>query len=825
MRRRTRRAAPDDARQAAEPARSSAGARLHGRDVELAWLDERRGATRVVVTGPSGIGKTALVDRHLAGRDAVRVAVGAGAEADDLARAVATACGVPDLGAAATPAALLREAARRAPGTLFVDGAEASPKAVAALLDALDGIPAIVASRVRIPAPRAASLALGPLPLAAATELFVERADVSGAEARARAGRIARALDGVPLSIVLVAASLRVFDLATLEEIVTARELSALGLGDAIEASLDAVSATALALLARLAHFQGSFSVRRALSLGGSPLDLEELVDRSLVARAGPVEADARLSVLRPIREAIRARAAGSPVETEAARAWIRALAASGAPVDDDEARELAHGVGLALASGDPATAGALALRLAPFHLARGPFARYAATLGDVLSAKATPLAGELHLARAKARGFAGDHAGEEADLERAVALGPPAVKAQAQARLAFVFGRKGDLDRAVATARAAEKTLRAAERRAGGVPASVIGRVLKDVANVHAEAGSDVAFEYLLRARACLEEAGEVREVAFVELMLAGRYCDEGRTALARDHAGRALAGFRVVGDARSPIWANTLLGVALQEERAFDEARARFDEARRLATVVGDAHTEALVAGYTGGLALEAGRIDDAMAELARASQALERIGDVGAAGYFAGALAVALARQGHGAAARTAIARARRLLPRKGRGARATALDVFARVAAGEDAADLVDPASRFEEVRFASRIARGDAREGAAPTRAIAVGPRLGWLDLDGARVDLHAFPLLGRIAGALLERREAEPGAPVALDELLARAWPDEKILPRAAKNRLYVAIARLRDKGLGAALQRKGAGYLLDPTIPIVRVT
>lgn len=823
MRPRTRRGAP----RAAPPA----GPRLLGRDAELAWLAGREGAARVVVTGPSGIGKTALVEGWLGGRPAARVVVTAGAGVSELARAIATACGAPDLGADASPAALAREAAARAPGPVFLDGAEAAPEAVAELLDlfARGGarLPVIVASRVRIPAPRGASLALGPLPLPAATELFVERAGVAGDDARARAARIARALDGVPLSIVLVAASLRVFDLATLEELVTARELSALGVGGAIEASLDAVPAPALELLARLAHFQGAFTVRRALTLGGSPLDLEELVDRSLVARAGSLEADARLSVLRPIREAVRARARaeGSVGEGAAARAWLRALAATAAPVDDDEARELAHGVSLALATGDAATAGALALRLAPFHLARGPFDRYAATLDRVLAAKATPLAGELHLARAKARGFAGDHAGEAADLERAIARGPASVKAQAQARLAFVFGRKGDLDRALTTARAAEKTLRAAERAPGAVPIATAGRVLKDVANVYAEAGSDVAYDYLLRARAALEEAGEVREVAFVELMLAGRYCDEGRTALARAHAERALAGFRVVGDARSPIWANTLLGVALEEERAFDDARARFEEARRLAAVVGDAHSEALVAGYAGGLALEAGRHEEAMTELARASQALERIGDLGASGYFAGALGVALGREGHGAASRAAITRARRLLPKKGRGARATAVGIFARIAAGEPPGPEVDLASRFEEVRFASRVATGGAREAAAPARALTVGPRLGFLELDGARVDLHAFPLLGRIAGALLERREAEPGAPVALDELLARAWPDERILPRAAKNRLYVAIARLRDKGLGAALQRKGSGYLLDPAIPVVRVT
>jgi hypothetical protein len=46
-------------------------------------------------------------------------------------------------------------------------------------------------------------------------------------------------------------------------------------------------------------------------------------------------------------------------------------------------------------------------------------------------------------------------------------------------------------------------------------------------------------------------------------------------------------------------------------------------------------------------------------------------------------------------------------------------------------------------------------------------------------------------------------------------------WPNEKIVPRAAMNRLYVAVTRLREEGLGPALAREGDGYLLRADVAI----
>ena len=62
---------------------------------------------------------------------------------------------------------------------------------------------------------------------------------------------------------------------------------------------------------------------------------------------------------------------------------------------------------------------------------------------------------------------------------------------------------------------------------------------------------------------------------------------------------------------------------------------------------------------------------------------------------------------------------------------------------------------------------------------------------------------------------LATRHESNPEEPVAIAELIAAAWPDQKLLRSSALNRLHVALATLRQLGLQSVLQRRGDGYLL----------
>jgi hypothetical protein len=83
------------------------------------------------------------------------------------------------------------------------------------------------------------------------------------------------------------------------------------------------------------------------------------------------------------------------------------------------------------------------------------------------------------------------------------------------------------------------------------------------------------------------------------------------------------------------------------------------------------------------------------------------------------------------------------------------------------------------------------------------------------------VELAKRPVLRRLFQALAKERASAPGKPVPATKLVRLMWPNEKIVPRAAMNRLYVAVTRLREEGLGPALAREGDGYLLRSDVAI----
>ncbi|MCB9596684.1 MAG: hypothetical protein H6719_28425 [Sandaracinaceae bacterium] len=92
-----------------------------------------------------------------------------------------------------------------------------------------------------------------------------------------------------------------------------------------------------------------------------------------------------------------------------------------------------------------------------------------------------------------------------------------------------------------------------------------------------------------------------------------------------------------------------------------------------------------------------------------------------------------------------------------------------------------------------------------------------------LTFDGETLDLSRRALLWRLVQRLLEAREAAPGEPVTADQLIEAGWPDERILPEAARGRLYTAIRGLRRGGLEALLWSRDGGYLFDPAVRVER--
>lgn len=102
--------------------------------------------------------------------------------------------------------------------------------------------------------------------------------------------------------------------------------------------------------------------------------------------------------------------------------------------------------------------------------------------------------------------------------------------------------------------------------------------------------------------------------------------------------------------------------------------------------------------------------------------------------------------------------------------------------------------------------------------AHPTATLEVGPDARWFRVDGGpRVNLQRRRALRLVLRALVERRVEAAGQPIPKTELVDVGWPGEKMLLRAAMNRLYVTIRSLRELGLRSLLVRQDEGYLLDP--------
>jgi DNA-binding winged helix-turn-helix (wHTH) protein len=87
----------------------------------------------------------------------------------------------------------------------------------------------------------------------------------------------------------------------------------------------------------------------------------------------------------------------------------------------------------------------------------------------------------------------------------------------------------------------------------------------------------------------------------------------------------------------------------------------------------------------------------------------------------------------------------------------------------------------------------------------------VDPAGRWLIADGgARIDLDGHPVLQRVLAVLAQAPE-----PLSVMALFEAAWPDERIQPESAANRVYTAVRALRRAG-AAIITRPGRGYVLD---------
>lgn len=303
---------------------------LLGRDElldELRQLLTRSGVRFVTLTGAGGSGKTRLA-LALAASAAADYANGARLvqlaplrDPQLVASAIAEALGLkPALGADAYDVIAEYLADREL--LLVVDNAEHLPAAFGALADLVARAPRLtllVTSRRVLHVTGEHVVPVPPLPIAAAGELFVQRAR---AAAPSFAGRpdddavlaVCRRVDALPLSVELAAARVALLPVETLLERL-GRRLSVLTSGprdlparqqtlrETLEWSAGLLSPASRELLARLSAFPGGCSLECAERFVGADLDaLAALVDDSMLqvldTPAGP-----RFVLLETIRE------------------------------------------------------------------------------------------------------------------------------------------------------------------------------------------------------------------------------------------------------------------------------------------------------------------------------------------------------------------------------------------------------------------------------------------------------------------------------------------------------------------------------------------
>lgn len=863
-----------------------------GRETEVETLQARVATARLVtVVGPPGVGKSALVAELVRRRSAddgiACVMCEARHSTRSLGDALLAATGVAGVVAQGTDdelvAAYARMATRSRRSTIVFDDADACLPLVArfvvACLAASRINRCVLTSREPLRVDEESLLRLDPLPLpeesddpddaalSPAVQLFLSRA--SAADARFRLTKenarsvtsLVRALEGLPLAIVSFAgrfgtlgtgelarqAERRADLFSSSSEGVAPRSRSLEG---AIAASWDVLPIPLREAHAALSILDGEFGTDAALAVldaDDEPKErarvaqlLEALIDRSLL-RVTRFEEPRRYAMLRAIRELARERLVESGREDVVRRAMVRRLAAIVRPRPFEEAPTF---------DSDPATfeqafrhatsldaheeAARLSLVLGASYLRRGPFGRYIEILTTVLDGSPPlELVAELHFDRGLARLLGGARDASVDDFVLASRSGTMEIRALALSKLGLAVGLSGRFEEARARFAEARALL------AGKNRPDVEGRVHKDEANVYSEEGSEEAHAALVSARACFVRSGNVRERAFVELLLASRLCDEGKLVAAKRTAEGLVDDFARIGDERSLAWTYTVLGLTEQESGRFGIARERYGQALDVTKRVGDVGTEGLVLAYFAGLELEVGELHEALLRGGEALLALEIAHDAPARAMVHAIVAAGHAGLGHHKLAERSVADAKAAASNDGRAARKIAVDVLtlaaehgadaspARIAARQ--AELLSNVSRTEEIRFAVRcLARATKVEDAVPSspdqREIVVAEDGAWIRTSaGGVLVLSRRPVLRRLVSALVKEREKSPGKALSTARLLRHVWPNEKMLESAAMNRLYVAITRLRDEGLADAIVRTAEGYLLSPDLGLRR--
>ncbi len=844
-----------------------------GRDQELEALRACFEASPwVTVVGPGGMGKTRLAWELAArergvGRAVFFVELAAAGGLTSTLERIGHALGID---AGSEPEAWASHIERLGPALLVLDEAEAQDDGLAAHVAAWasPSTRVLVTSRRALGGPGERSFPLEPLATADAVALFVARARAARASVvldEALVRGVVDAIDRMPLAIELAASRLGALSLEDLARrledplpVLRARAAGRHGsMRRAVDDSLELVTADERRLFALLATLQDGFTLVDAeAALAGiqapdATLEGIEALVRASLLRVRGVDGPTRYAFFSTIREV--AAAFDDPMRRDVRARVARHFASCDRPVATEDLDNflLAHraSVERAVEERDVDAAGdarVLFERLDE-RLSREGRAALAESLADgtlaamrAVDAPANELAA-LQLRRARARRDLGKSVGAREDLREVLSsTSAPLLRALASIRLAA-------LDDVASDTASARARLEEALRWLTDVPDDDASRAARAEAQLHLghalrrEGRLDDARGMLLASAAGHRAVGDdvglaavSYELAVVEIFArspeAARVVEEGLVVASRAGARRTRGTLTMAS------------GCLAHERGELEVARARHAEAATLFAELGDRHREASALFYLATTDVEAGRIDDALALLARARCSATEVGAPRYEALIEAVSASALAIAGRTFEARAALQLAREHAAKVAHEpALHAAVATHARLvawrsdaehhasgaasdAAAERARDLVATSEREvaaasnDDSRFALRLLRavvhGTPR---AKARALVVAADGAWFHPPEAPAPIRlpeGSPLRLLLRRLLVARLE-QPGAPVSIDALIDAGWPGEKIRADSALNRLYVAVATLRKRGLASTLERVGGGYLL----------
>lgn len=697
--------------------------------------------------------------------------------------------------------------------------------------------------------------------------------------------RIVRCVEGNPLAIELTAARINAVDaetlLARLESgldvltttpLRTARHAS---MRTAIASSWELLDRAEQSALTTLSVFDGGVTLAMAHAVlgqtveGRAPLTLvQALRDASLVRvqRATDPKAADRLVVYGPVKEF--AAETLPQVVGQARRALVGELLRALEPVVEnvekpgnwerlrDELPNLLAAVDHVRASrgagDDKLELARLVLVLDSTLASRGPLTLHTALLDEVSDADVTSDYIRVRLLHARGdiarrlHRLSDAHALLDLALATSERLGNPRIRGRILRSLGAVLVERSRYDEAHDTLVLALDELRTAGDAAGEARTLLVLGGLE----VHLQRFGP-AFDHLAVALHMQRVLGDAMGESDTLAWLGTVELERDRLTSARDHLEQALALNRRLGRHWASAFVSGALGLIDHLDGNLDSAVEHYERARHDARQAGDRRLEGIQIGYIGLATLGRGLLDQARGLLRVGIAIMREVGDLRHATLFLAHAAAASAIVGGAEEAVAEIADAdatlaacrepqitavvaamhgvvdvalARRADTLGDAQRAATLrgTALRRLETGDEGEPRL--AAGSADVRLAFRLLRDViTRDEVEPSHTTWLVHESGaWFQAPGSlKIECLPHRAVTAILAELARRRLRDPGRAISRAQLVEAAWPGERILDSAARNRVNVALSTLRGLGLRTLLRTTRDGHMLDPEVPL----